>query len=101
MKKEEILKKAQAEKSDEREKQIKDFSFRWTYLTMAVAAACFAYNRAAHGEPMMDLCATVCFSVCAGMAYRFVKLREKSDLLFAVITFAAACTATVRFLTGH
>jgi len=101
MKKEEILKKAQEEKSDEREEQVKDMAFRWTYLTMAIIAAFFSCYRAAHGQSMMDLCATVCFSVCAGMTYRFVKIREKSCLVFAVITFAVACTATVSFFMGY
>ena len=101
MKREEILKKAQEEKSDEREKQIKDLSFRVIYLTMAFAAVFFSCYRAAHGQTVMDLCATVCFSVCAGMTYRFVKTKEKSYLVFAVITFAVACTAAVRFFMGQ
>lgn len=101
MQKDEILKKARAEKSDEREKQVKDWSFRWTYLTMAVVAAVFAGFRAMRNQPVTDLCATVCFSVCAGMLYRFVKTKEKSDLLFAAVTFAVACAAAVRFFMGH
>jgi hypothetical protein len=101
MNKEEILKKAQKEKRDERETQIRDFAFRWTYLTGAIAAAFFSYYRAARGQPTMDLCATVCFSVCAGMLYRFVKAKEKSCLFFAVVSFAVACTATVRFFMGY
>ena len=101
MKREEILKKTQQEKSDERAEQVKGLSFRWTYLTMAAAAAIFAYFRAAQGQSMMDLCATVCFSVCAGMVYRFVKTREKSCILLAAVTFAVTFVAAVQFLMGR
>lgn len=100
MNKEEVLRKAQSEKSDELEKQVSNLSLKWTYLTMGIAAAIFAFWRAMKGQPIMDLCATVCFSVCAGMTYRFVKAKNKSDLLFAIITFSIACAATVRFFMG-
>lgn len=101
MNKEEILSKAQAEKNDEREKQVSVFSFRWTYLTMGIVASVFAYFRAMKGQPITDLCATVCYSVCAGMIYRYTKTKNISDLLFAAITFAIACVATLRFFMGR
>ena len=101
MDKSEILKKAQNERIDEMEIQIRDRSMKWTYVIMVIAAAVFSFIRAEQGLPMMDLFATVCFSVCAGQAYRFVKSKEKSCLMMAIITLIVAAAATIRFLMGH
>lgn len=101
MDKDEVLKKAQAEKVDEREVQIKDKSMMWSYLVMALAAAVFSFIRSAQGLPMMDLCATVSASVFAGMTYRFTKARNKVDLIIAVVMLLVAIMATIRFLMGH
>lgn len=101
MNKEEILKKAQNENMDEREIQVRDKSLKWTYLTMVVVAAIFAELRAEKGLPMMDLCATVCASVCVGQLYRFVKTKDRTCLLFGVITFGMGIFALIRFCMGH
>ncbi len=101
MEKSEILKKAQAEKRDERELQVKDKSMMWSYTAMVLVAAVFTFIRAEQGLPMMDLSATVCVSVFAGMTYRYVKTRNKKNLIIAVITFCIAIMATVRFFMGH
>lgn len=101
MQRDEILKKAQAENSDERELQVKDKSMTVSYVVMVLMAAVFTYIRARQGLPMMDLCATVCGSVCAAMTYRFIKTKQKTCLLIAVITFAVMVTAIVRFAMGH
>ena len=50
---------------------------------------------------MMDLCATVCFSIFAGRLYCFVKTKERFELCMAVITFLVAVGATIRFFMGH
>lgn len=96
MNRENILMKAQKEKTDEMEIQIRDKSMKWTYLTMAVFAAIFAFIRGMNNQPIMDLCATVCASVCAGQLYRFIKIKDKGCLLFSIITFAL-----IRFCMGH
>lgn len=101
MNKDEILQKAQAEKRDEREMQIKDRSMMWSYLVMVLAAAIFSFIRSGQGLPMMDLSATVSASVCAGMTYRFIKTKAKENLILAVIMLLVAIIATVRFFMGH
>lgn len=103
MKKEEILAKSRQENknADERERQIKDASMKWTYIAMVITAAIFAFIRAEQGYPMMDLCATVAISVCAGQFYRFVKDSDKNSLLVAGIMLLVFIMATIRFFMGH
>lgn len=101
MDKQEILQKAQQENKDERILQIRDRSLTWTYITMVIVAAIFAEIRAAAGEPFMDLCATICASVCVGQAYRFIKTKDTHYLILALITLAVGVFALVRFCMGH
>lgn len=101
MDKETILKKAQSEGQDELEVYARDQSMRWTYLAMVIAAAFFAYIRDTQGLPMMDLCATVCFSVFVGQLYRFIKTKDKWRLFLAAVTLIFGIIATVRFFMGH
>ena len=101
MEKDEILKKAQAEKRDERELQIKDKSMMWSYIVMCLVAAIFSFIRSEQGLPMMDLTATVSSSVCAAMTYRFIKTKNKEHVLIAFIMLIIAIIATVRFFMGH
>lgn len=76
MERKEILKRAQDEKLDERELQVKDKSMMWSYIVMVIMASVFSFIRSEQGLPMMDLCATVSGSVCAAMTYRFIKTRK-------------------------
>jgi hypothetical protein len=101
MDKDEILKKAQAERMDEREIQVKDKSMMWSYIVMVLMAAIFSFIRSEQGLPMMDLTATVSASCCAATTYRFIKTKEKSYLFIALIMLIVAITSTVRFFMGH
>lgn len=101
MKREEILAKAQKEGSDEMEIQIRDRSMRWTYLTMVLTAAVFAFLRQRRGEPMMDLCVTVCASVVVGQLYRFFKTRDTGCLVLGLVTLMAGILGLVRYCMGH
>lgn len=101
MEREEILKRAQGEKLDERELQVKDKSIVWSYIVMVIMAAIFSFVRSEQGLPMMDLCATVSGSVCAAMIYRFIKTKNKEYLLISVITLAITIMAIIRFCMGH
>lgn len=101
MKKEEILEMSRNEKNDEMEKQIRDKSMRWTYLALVLSAAVFAFYRSAHGQPFMDLSATVCFSVFAGRLYCYLRARQTFDLVMAAVTLVMAVFATVRYFMGH
>ena len=101
MERNEILAKAQNENVDEREIQVKDKSVTFSYIVMVLMASVFTYIRAKQGLPMMDLCATVCGSVCAAMTYRFIRTKGKFYLILAVITFIVMVIAIVRFAMGH
>lgn len=101
MDKDEILLRAQNEKIDELEVQIKDKSMMWSYIAMVIIAAIFSFIRSEQGLPMMDLSATVSASVFAGMAYRFVKTKDRTHLFLAIITLFVSIIATVRFFMGH
>lgn len=103
MNKEEILAKSRKENEgcDEFQLQVRDKSMKWTYNTMVVVAAIFAWIRERQGLPMMDLCVTICSSVCAGQSYRFIKTKDKQYLILAVITLLIGIFAIIRFLGGH
>lgn len=103
MNRDEILAKSREENKtcDEREKQIKDASIKWTYIAMVLSAAIFTFIRAEQGYPMMDLSATVAISVCVGQFYRFIKSKSKWNLVLACITFALFVISTMRFIMGH
>ena len=101
MERKEILKRAQDEKLDERELQVKDKSMMWSYIVMVIMASVFSFIRSEQGLPMMDLCATVSGSVCAAMTYRFIKTRNIEHLIISVIMFAIMIMAIVRFCMGH
>lgn len=101
MDKDEILKKVQAEKKDERELWVKDKSMMCSYIVMVLAAAIFSFIRSEQGLPMMDLSATVSASVFAGMTYRFVKTKSKEHLIIALMMLCVAVMATIRFFMGH
>lgn len=100
MNREEILAKARQEQ-DEMAVQVRDKAMKCTYIVLVLSAAVFAFIRGLNGQPVMDLCATVCYSVFAGRMYCYVKTREKFDLWMAVITIITAVVATVRFFMGH
>ncbi len=100
MNKEEILKKAQNEE-DEMIVQTRDKAMKYTYLVLVLSAAFFAMFRGFNDQPIMDLCATVCLSVSAGQIYRFVKTKEKYNLIMAIVTTAVAIIAAIRFFMGH
>ena len=74
---------------------------KWTYLTMVIVAAVFAYIRGMKDQPMMDLCVTVCASVSVGQLYRYWKLRCKDCLILGLVALAVAVVALVRFCMGH
>lgn len=101
MNKEEILKKAQKEKHDEMEQQVKDKSMWFSYTVMVIVAAVFSFIRSEQGLPMMDLTAVVALSCSANFLYRFFRIKEKSYLILAVVMIAMGILATVRFLMGH
>lgn len=101
MNREEILERSRNSRNDEMERQIKDKSFKWIYIVMTLAAAFFALIRGLHEQPIMDLCATVCFSVCAGNLYRAHWTRDKFSLRIGILMLIVGIAATIRFFMGH
>lgn len=101
MNREEILAKAKNENKDEMEIFVRDRSIKWTYIVMVAVAAVFAFIRETNGQPMMDLCVTVCASVTAGQWYRFAKTKEKYCLVMGLVTLAVGIFALVRYMMGH
>ncbi|MDE5779565.1 MAG: hypothetical protein K2I10_13860 [Lachnospiraceae bacterium] len=101
MNKEEILKKAQKEGNDEMETQMKDRSMRWTYIAMVIAAAVFSFIRDKQGYPIMDITAIVSISVCVGQFYRFIKSKDNSFLIIAMVMLVVSIASTIRFFMGH
>lgn len=101
MNKEDILRKAQQENSDEMELQIRDQSIKWTYCTMIIAAAIFSFIRDMQGVPIMDLTATVSISVAVGFIYRFIKCKETSNLWIGILMLIIFVFSTIRFMMGH
>ena len=100
MKKEDVLKKAQAEKSDEMEKLVRDRSAVWMALAMVIAAGFFVCVRE-ENAPIMDLAATVCFSTAVCCIYRFIRLKSVYYLIMGIVLSAMTVFATVRVFQGH
>lgn len=101
MDRDEILRRSREEKNDEMEIQVRDKAMKWTYIALVLSAAFFSLIRGMHDQPIMDLCATVCISVCAGRFYCYIKTRDKFNLVMAIVTLVVAITAAVRFFMGH
>lgn len=98
MKKNEILEKARAEKSDEMEKFVQDKSLWCVFIVMVVCLIAFSIIRASNDERTNDLAVTVCSGVAAGNFYRFVKLRQKSYLFSAILLTVGAVTNLISFI---
>ena len=101
MNKEEILKKGRSENKDERDEIIRDQSIKWTFMTMVLLSAVFAYLRAVQGQTMMDLTVIVCGSVSVSFLYRFFQTKRKDLLILGLVILLCAIIALVRFCTGY
>lgn len=100
MKKEDVLKKAREEKTDEMEKSVNDRSAVWMTLAMTIAAGFFVCMRD-EDAPIMDLTATVCFSTAVCCVYRFFRLKQIHYLIMGIVLAAMTIFATVRFFQGY
>ena len=103
MTKEEILEKSRNDNrhGDELDKKILSDGMKISYAAMIAAAAIFAIVRAVQGRSIMDLPAICCASVSANFIYRFLKTKEKFNLIIAVITLIIAVVTAVLFFMGH
>lgn len=100
MKKEDILKKAREEKSDEMENSVRDRSAVWMTLAMAIAAGFFVCMRG-EDAPIMDLTATVSFSTAVCCIYRFFRLKQIHYLIMGIVLTAMTVFAAIRFFQGY
>ncbi len=101
MKKEDILKKAQEENTDEMEKFIQDKSMWWIFIVMVVCLIAFSIIRQENGQSTSDLTVTITSGVAAGNYYRFAKLRNKSNLLAAIFMTVGAIICLIFFILEH
>ncbi len=101
MDREEILRKAQNENNDEMEVQIRDKSIKWTYISMVIAVGVFSFIGDMKGYPIMDPVATTSISVAVGNFYRYIKCRDKSNLVITIIMVVVFVVSTIRFFMGH
>lgn len=101
MKKEDILKKAREEGSDEMERFVRDKSMWWVFIAMGACLIVFSLIKLENDQHPTDLAATICAGACAGCFYRFSKLRDKRDLFGAITTGVCAVVCFVLFLLHH
>lgn len=99
MNKEEILAKSR-KSEDEMTVQVKDKSFKWILITMVVLAAIFAFIRAEQGYPISDLTITVSGACFVGFVYRFIKTKDRYNLLLAIFTFISCIIGFYGFCIG-
>lgn len=81
--------------------QVRDKSMKWTYISMVIAASIFSFIRSMQDYPMMDLTATVAISVSVGFFYKYMKCKDRSNLIIAIVMFIVFVFSTIRFLMGH
>ncbi len=84
MRKDEILEKARAEKSDEMEQHINDKSMFFIIIAMFVCLCVFSITRLARDMLVEDYIATLDVSIAAGHFYRYSKTKKTESLAIAV-----------------
>lgn len=72
------------ENHDEMEDHIKDKSFFVSTITLVIVAELFVYVRMINGHVIWDLCITEWAAITAGFLYRFIRTRNKLQLLIVV-----------------
>ena len=83
---------------DERERSIKDRSFYWVFITMAVCVALFGIIRVSKGENAYEMGVTLALPSAAGFLYRFVKDRKPVDLVCCLMMTAAAAVQLAAYI---
>lgn len=101
MKKEDILKMAQNEGSDEMEKSMKNRSILWGAVAMIICLIVFTIIRRQNGQYTFDLTATICAGVAAENFFQFGKLHNKKNLLAGIIMSVGAVLSVIWFITVH
>lgn len=84
MRKDEILEKARAEKSDEMVQHVNDKSMFSIIIAMLVCLCVFSITRLTRELPCEDYMVTLDISIAAGHFYRYSKTKKKESLVIAV-----------------
>lgn len=98
MKKEEILKKAQEEGSDEMEKFVQDKSIWWGAVAMCFCLIAFTIIRRRIDQYTFDLTATIAAGVAAQNFYQYKKLHIKRNLLAGIFMAVGAVLCAIWFV---
>ncbi len=101
MKKEDILKKAREEGTDEMEKTVQDKSMWWVFIAMGVCLIVFSLIRLENDQHPTDLAATISAGASAGCFYRFSKLHDKRNLFAFITTGICAAVCIILFIIHH
>lgn len=101
MKKEDILKKAREEGSDEMEKFVQDKSMWWVFIAMGVCLIAFSMVRSYNDQNPTDLAATISTGASAGCFYRYSRLHDNRNLFAAITTGICAVILIVLFIFHH
>lgn len=84
MKKDEILEKARAEKSDEMEQHVNDKSMFFIIIAMFVCLCVFSFTRLVKDMPVEDYVVTLDISIAAGHFYRYGKTKKTESLAIGI-----------------
>lgn len=101
MKKDEILEKARAEKSDEMEQFIQDKSMIWIIMAMFVCLCVFSYSKLERDMPIEDYAATLAIAASVGNIYRFIKTKRTHYIILGVIFGAVGIMWTVMYFCKY
>ena len=85
MKKEDILKKAQQEKTDEREEEINTKAFRIGWMGVSVVMILLIFLRATFNETATDLVVVLLAQSAAASFYQYFEMRDKKLYLISGI----------------
>lgn len=81
----EILRKAQAERNDEREEQIKIKAFHIGWISVSLVMLFLIIFRSIYNESAIDLVMILMAQTAAVSFYQYVNIREKKKYLFCGI----------------
>lgn len=98
MKKEDVLKKAQEEGSDEMEKSVQSAAMWCGAIIMAVFLISFSIIRRLNDQNTSDLTATICAGVAAENYFIFKRIHNKRNLVFAIIMTIGAVLSVIFFV---
>lgn len=96
---EENTKKTQVANKDYTELRVTNRSLKISYTAIVLIMAVFVFLRTNHNT-FIDFSTAVCGSVFAGMAYRFIKTKQVTCLVIALMSFIAMIVGIVRFTIG-